>query len=368
MSLFATMDALLRDPDSVYRRAAEGQDLGRLCALLLAIFVLTSALYGAAMGCFRWIHPEYVFSDFELVSPDEGTFEGKVAGVGYDDATVYTETADLPAFENAVIRFNLTRPTDPYAVTAVGEEKGYGAIQLAPGSPLEESGGWRTLLLVAAKTPAMFLITLAVCAMALYVFNLALDIRLHFMPVMTAMSFGLAATGVMLGVFVPISGLFSLVTEDYHFMKVMHLFAFVVAGSYGVKTLYRGLVRLAPEGTKRLPTLVFLILTMYCAVGGQVAWTLKPWLGTPYLPATPPFRVESGNIYVSFFSSLAHVAQGKGRTLSRELGLPVEDDLRGAPADPRRAVPLEGSDEPAPAVMPAEPQAPDEGDAPLTNP
>ena len=103
MSLFATMDALLRDPDSVYRRAAEGQNPGRLCAVLLAIFVLTSALYGAAMGCFRWIHPQYVFSDFELVSPDEGKLEGKVAGVGYDNSTVYTETADLPAVENAVI-------------------------------------------------------------------------------------------------------------------------------------------------------------------------------------------------------------------------------------------------------------------------
>jgi hypothetical protein len=193
-------------------------------------------------------------------------------------------------------------------VQYVTHEKGYTAIVLAQDSPLGEPDAWKLPLLVAVKTPLLFILTLGVCSLALYVLNLAFDIRLHFMPVMTTMSFGLAATGVMLGVLVPITGMFSAVTGDYHFMKVLHLLAFAVAGLYGVKILYRGLVRLAPEGSRGVGKLVFVYLVLYCIIGSQVAWTLKPYLGTPYLPATPPFRVEAGNIYVSVFSSASHVA------------------------------------------------------------
>jgi len=310
MNIFATMDALLRDPESVYELAARGEGLGRLCLKLLLIFAVTAGVYGAAMGCFRWVHPEYYFSDFELSSPAGETYRGKIAGVNFAKMTVYTVRDDLPEMAQAEVRFNIDRPSDVYQVQSVGQQQSYGAIVLAPGSVVRESAAWRMPLLVALKTPLLFILTLALCAMALYVLNLAFEIRLHFMPVMTTMAFGLAATGVMLGVLVPITGLFSIVTADYHFMKVMHWFAFMIAGSFGVKILYRGLVRLSSNGTSRVSKLVIVCLLLYCIVGGQVAWTLKPFLGTPYLPETPPFRVESGNVYVNFFNSLSHVTSG----------------------------------------------------------
>jgi len=308
VNLLSTMDALLRDPETVYHRAAEGRELGRLCAQLLAIFALTAALYGAAMGAFRWIHPEYLFSDFEIRGPDGRLLEGRVAGINVARHTVYTPQAGLPRLGNAQIRFNASRPSDPYRVQSIHEESGYAAIVLAPGSPLRETASWRIPLLVALKVPLLFVLTLAICALAFYVLNLALGIRLHLMPVMTTMAFGLAATGVMLGVLTPIAALFSIVTENYHFMKVLHLLVFAFSGLFGVKVLYRGLVALAPTGSRGVAALVLACLLLYCVVGGQVAWTLKPFLGTPYLPATPPFRAESGNIYVSALQSLSRVA------------------------------------------------------------
>ena len=308
MSLFPMMDALLRDRETLYRRAAEGQDLGRLCGNLLLIFVVTSGLYGAAMGAYRCLHPQYYFSDFELSAPGVQPVRGKVAGMEEETLTVYTR-GRLPALKQAQVRFNVTRPTEPYAVSSLGEEGGYATIVLAPGSVLREANAWQLPLLVAAKTPFLFLLTLLVCALALYVLNLAFDIRLHFLPAMTTLAFGLAATGVMLAVFVPIAALFSVVTDSYHFMKVLHLLVFTVAGAFGVKVLAEGLTRMAPEGIKGLRTLLCSWLLLYCLVGGQIAWTLKPFLGTPYLPATPPFRVESGNIYVSTFRSMTQVGR-----------------------------------------------------------
>jgi len=309
MKLFSMMDTLLRDRESLYTRAAEGDDLGKLCLKLLLIFVLTSGLYGAAMGSFRWIHPEYYFSDYELSAPSQKPAFGSVAGMDVAARKIFTKEGRPPKLTDGEARFNRTRPTDPYAVVATGEEKGYGVIQLAPDARLQETGSWKMPLLVALKTPLLFVLTLLICCLVLYILNLAFGMGLRFLPSMTLLTFALAATAVMLGVFVPIVALFSVVTENYHFMKGLHVVVFAVAGLFGVTVLYEGLMKLAPESLSRNKARALLLswLLLYCLVGGQLAWTLKPFLGTPYLPATPPFRVESGNIYVSFFQSVSQL-------------------------------------------------------------
>jgi len=160
MKLLATMDAVLRDRQALYERIAAGDGLKAMAGKFLLVFALAAALYGAAMGMFRAIHPEFFFSTY---------------------------------------------------------------------------------------------------------------------------------------------------------LKVMHLLIFAVAGIFGVRVLWEGLWRLTGRGAFRKIRATALLgawLILYCFVGGQLAWTLKPFLGTPYLPATPPFRIESGNIYVSFFQSLAKVTRG----------------------------------------------------------
>jgi len=316
MNIFKMMDSLLRDRDSLYTRAAAGDGLARLCLKLLLLFVVASGLYGAAMGSFRCIHPGYFFSDFELTANGDPVVSGKVAGIDAEARKIYVAKGQsLPKVENAEVCFNVTRPTEPYKVAAVSEEKGYGVITLAADAQLAEPDAWRLPLLVAAKVPALFLLTLVVCCLVLYILNLAFGMGLHFLPTMTLVTFALAATGVMLGVFVPIAVLFAVVTENYHFMKLLHLFVFGVSGLFGVRVLYEGLTRLAPESVGRHKTkaLVLSWLLLYSLVGGQLAWTLKPFLGTPYLPATPPFRVESGNIYVSVFESVSQLPRSARR-------------------------------------------------------
>jgi hypothetical protein len=231
-----------------------------------------------------------------------------VAGLNPETHTVYAERgAALPPA--GTIRFNISFPSEACQVVSVTEEKDYTGIVLPPDTALREVNAWRIPLLVALKAPALFVLALLVCAPALYVLNLAFNMRLHFAPVMTLMALALAATGTMLAVFVPIAALFSFVTENYHFMKIFHVAVFAIAGRFGVKVLSEGLARLAPEGIKGLRVLLCSWLLLYCLVGGQIAWTLKPFLGTPYLPATPPFRVESGNIYVSTFRSMTQVGR-----------------------------------------------------------
>jgi hypothetical protein len=315
MNVLRMMDDLLRDRNTLYEMATHRERLGGMCARLLLIFLLTTCIYGAAMGCFRWAHSGYYFSNFELSTPGQAPVSGKVAGMTVDDRTVYTQV-ELPATEpETTVRFNLSDPSEPYKVAETGKEKGYQKMVLAPGASLAEGDAWKLPVMVAVKTPLLFILTLLVCTPALYVINLALGMRLHFMPVMTLMVFALAGTGVMLVVFAPIALLFSMVTASYHFMKVLHLLIFVIAGLFGVKILGEGLARMRqeqaeeagspPRGKGRLVLLAWLLL--YALVGAQLAWTLKPFLGTPYLPDTPPFRVERGNIFVSTWESFQQI-------------------------------------------------------------
>lgn len=310
MGMLRTVDTLLRDRNVLYAQAAEGRALGRLFGRLMLVFILTGALYGLGMGSFRFFHPEFFFADFEITTAQKQVVRGRVAGLNADAHTVYTERDGLPRPPLGLIRFNVTSPSDASPIVSVGEEKDYTAIVLPAETAVREAEAWRIPLFVALKTPALFVLTLLICAPALYVLNLVFNLRLRFMPVMTLMAFALAATGTMLAVFVPIAAMFSVVTENYHFMKIFHVAVFGVAGLFGVKVLGEGLVKMAPEGVKGLRTLLMSWLLLYCLVGGQIAWTLKPFLGTPYLPATPPFRVEAGNIYVSTFRSMTQVGRG----------------------------------------------------------
>jgi hypothetical protein len=303
MKILSLMDGLLRDRNALYEQAAQGTNLASLFARLMAVFAVTAALYGACMGTYRMFHPHYFFSDFEITSPKHDPVQGKIAGINPETKTIYTERTDLPKFTTADIRFNITEPSEAMTVQEIGVEKGYGKIVLAPTENIEEAQPWKIPPFVALKAPLLFFLTLLVCAPALYVLNLLFDIRLHFMPVMVLMAFALASTGTVLAVFVPIAGLFSVVTDSYHFMKIFHLGVFAVAGLFGVRVLGEGLIKLTPQNRKGVYPLMMSWLLLYCLVGAQIAWSLKPFLGTPYLPATPPFRVDTGNVYVSGFQS-----------------------------------------------------------------
>ena len=312
MKLLEAVNHLLRDRQSLYETAREGKNLLSLCGRLLLIFILTAGVYGAVMGAFRCIHPAYYFSDFGLSVAGQPPVQGKVAGMSVEDRSVYTRTPLPSLTSEATIRFNLSRPSKAYEVAKVGMEEGYGKILLAPNSVLEEPGAWKMPLIVALKTPLLFILTLVVCALALYALNLSFGMGLHFMPTMTVMLFALAGTGVLLAVFAPISLLFTVVTTSYHFMKILHVLVFAVAGSFGVKILGEALAGMgtrqadadtSPVARRRPSLLLPVWLLLYCLVGAQLAWSLKPFLGTPYLPDTPPFRIERGNMFVSTLES-----------------------------------------------------------------
>ena len=49
-----------------------------------------------AMGGFRWAHPDYFFSDYELSILGQAPTRGKVAGLDAESRTLYTQQTQLP--------------------------------------------------------------------------------------------------------------------------------------------------------------------------------------------------------------------------------------------------------------------------------
>ena len=314
MHLLTMMDELLRNRQALYRGVREGGSLRALCGRLLMLFLLSTALYGAVMGAFRCFHPSFFFSDFEISAANVAPVDGDVAGMAPENAAIYTRATLPPLTPGMLIRFNRTDPSDAYAVQAIGVEKGYNKIVLAPGVTLSERHSWLQPLLVAVKIPLLFLLTLLICSLALYIINLAMGMQLRFGPTLLLMLFALAVTTVKsraIGVNTSSStpeGLAAMQPETEEAPRPAGAVNEVPApppASPGFH--YQEIPALGTPRPRafasRVQLVLFSWLLLYCLVGSQLAWTLKPFLGTPYLPATPPFRLEQGNIFVSTVES-----------------------------------------------------------------
>jgi hypothetical protein len=314
------VDGFVRNRPELIAEVKHGDHPGRFIARALAVYLVFSALYGLAMGSFRWAHPGFYFSDFEIEIADGGgpsSITGVVDTMDVASSSITTANleTDVP-LTGRTIRFNRTDPTPPFQIARVDRTGPYSRITLAisPDGPrMSADRPWLFTLLAAAKVPALFLVTLAVCVPALYVLNVAMGWGLRFVPTLALLMFALAGTSVMLVVVAPIVLFFNVLTDHYHFMMVLHVGLFALAGIYGVQTLALGL-NVLREGAdqRRSPgRLLTAWLLLYMFVGCQMAWSLKPWVGTPYLTEFAAFRPSSTNFYAAVFSSAGKLGDAR---------------------------------------------------------
>jgi hypothetical protein len=178
---------------------------------------------------------------------------------------------------------------------------------------------WKFAVFSALKVPALFLVTLLVCLPALYVLNIALGWHLRFSPTAAVLMTGLASTSVMLIVLAPIVLFFTVLTDNYHFMKILNVLVFMISGAYGLQSVAIGLKGLHDVSggdpgliaqavtSYRVGKLLLVWFLLYMFVGCQMAWTLRPFIGTPYLSEFAVIRTGSSNFYVNILGSLSEL-------------------------------------------------------------
>ncbi len=161
----------------------------------------------------------------------------------------------------------------------------------------------------AVKLPSLYLITLIICFPTLYFFNILFGSRKtfgqHFAMLLTAVS----VISVLLFSFAPITLFFLISTYNYQFFKLLNVAVFAITGFIGVKFLYQGMHLLSKEDEEGLSTRMSILrfwLILYAFVGTQLAWTLRPFFGTPDSPFEL-FREMQGNFYLDIFTALGEI-------------------------------------------------------------
>ncbi|MEM8861231.1 MAG: actin-binding WH2 domain-containing protein [Chloroflexota bacterium] len=206
----------------------------------------------------------------------------------------------------------------------------------------------------AVKLPILFLVTLIICAPSLYFFNIFYgsdqSIQQNLSLILTSMT----VTAILLLSLAPITFFFWLTTSEYQFFKLLNVAIFSVAGFMGVSFLAQGMSIVSPEdwsdegllferqkakpaettsdnetdsenegpiaekqaippveakfkkdaSNRRLVLRLWMLL--YGFVGSQLAWTLRPFVGSPDVDFQI-FREMGGNFYSNVLGAIAHI-------------------------------------------------------------
>jgi hypothetical protein len=84
---------------------------------------------------------------------------------------------------------------------------------------------------------------------------------------------------------------------------------FTVTGFMGIQFLYQGMQSMTKEDTDGMETRMSILrfwLVLYAFVGTQLAWTLRPFFGTPGTSFVL-FRQLEGNFYLSLVQAIGEI-------------------------------------------------------------
>jgi hypothetical protein len=213
----------------------------------------------------------------------------------------------------------------------------------AYGAVLGASNGWLQALVSTVKLPLLFLVTLAICLPTLYLFNLVFGARLSVLQACALIMVAMTVTAVLTFAFAPISLFFLITARSYAFFKLLNVAILALTALIGLRFLTSGMRALnrhvvlestlvnqavlptqqrqralvsasvggAAEHSTQAPTngaaptvpttqeraaelaagdrpasmlLLYIWILLFGFVGTQLAWTLRPFFGSPGQP------------------------------------------------------------------------------------
>jgi len=152
----------------------------------------------------------------------------------------------------------------------------------------------------AAKVPALFLLTLLVTFPSLYVLAALARSSLRFRQTLHLLLRALAVSLLLLASFGPITAFFTLSTKSYPFIVLLNVLMLSVSGAAGIVFLRRMVNGLFSgeswRDTARSDRILKIWIYIYAVVGAQMAWILRPFIGSPGLPFAL-FRDRESNFF-----------------------------------------------------------------------
>ena len=154
----------------------------------------------------------------------------------------------------------------------------------------------------AVKLPLLYGLTLLLSLPAFYFFTLLAGSRLTFGQTLSLLLTGATVAAVLSLSLAPISAFFWISASDYLLFKLLNVGFMALAGALGVVFLFQGSELVQGEVARRTRlALLWSWAVVFALVGTQLAWTLRPFFGSP-LHSFQWFRGVGG----TFFGDLAH--------------------------------------------------------------
>jgi len=165
----------------------------------------------------------------------------------------------------------------------------------------------------AVKVPALFLLSVAICLPVLYVVLVLMGARLSFAQALALIFLALALNSVLLASCAPIVVFFTVTGSDYHFIKLLHVAVFAFSGFWAMKALWQGLSAMCEKSDlypKRAVSILKVWILVFGFVGTQMAWSLRPFVGSPGLGYALFRTGREGNFYAAVWVSARSLARG----------------------------------------------------------
>jgi len=176
----------------------------------------------------------------------------------------------------------------------------------------EHYGGFHVLA-VMVKVPLLFLLTLVVTCPSLYVFSALARSGLRFTETVRLLLAATALALTILASLAPVIAFFTFGTRSHPFLQTLNAVFFCVAGTIALLFLRRTLAAAAPmearPGKRSTDRIVVAWCGVYALVGAQMAWMMRPFIGTRHLPQEL-FREVESNVFAGLLQALKYLVDG----------------------------------------------------------
>lgn len=165
--------------------------------------------------------------------------------------------------------------------------------------------GFLQSVVTGIKVPCLIFLSLVICFPALFVIQYMIGSRMTISQMANVIFSGFVVFTTIALSFAPIVIFFMITSDKYEFLKLLHVAIFTFSGIFAVKTIVDGL-RYACEKKNVYPRLGMRIFKFWVIilafVSSQLAWNLRPFVGSRDLPFEL-FRHHESNFYVAVIES-----------------------------------------------------------------
>lgn len=190
----------------------------------------------------------------------------------------------------------------------------YGLTMGGAGLELGWSRGALQVLSSGVKVPMLYLLTLLVCYPVLFIVLVLMGSRLSFKQTLALILLALTLNSVLLAAFAPIIAFFIVTNSSYEFIKLMHVFVMTFSGFWAMSALWHGLREMCEKSNlypKRAVRIMQVWILIFGFVGTQMAWSLRPFIGSPDRPFQLFRADQEGNFYSAVLSGAASMLKIK---------------------------------------------------------